>query len=212
MNDDATGPSMPTDHPETADPAGMLLIVSGPSGVGKTTITHAILDQLHAVFSVSVTTRAKTDADTDGVDYYFLTDDEFQQRIDTGGLLEWAEVFGRRYGTPREPVEQQLADGKLVLLEIDVEGAKQVKAAMPDTFGLFILPPCEETLLQRLRDRKRESEERIQARYAEARREIAEAKSSGVYDAMIVNDDLDRAIAEACDVVRTARARRSTRR
>ena len=202
-----------SDHPRslpTDTPNGLLLIISGPSGVGKTTITRGVERSIaDSVFSVSATTRAKTDADVEGVDYHFVTDHEFDRLIADGELLEWADVFGKRYGTPRGWVLEQLRRGRLVILEIDVEGARQVKAKVPEAFALFVLPPSEETLLQRLRDRKRESEEAIQKRFAEAKREIATAKADGFYDLFIINDDLHRATAEALVAVE---ARRSARR
>ncbi|GAB4386656.1 MAG: guanylate kinase [Phycisphaerales bacterium] len=185
---------------------GLLLIISGPSGVGKTTITRGVERGIAgSVFSVSATTRPKTDADVEGVDYHFVSDEEFDRMLADDAFLEWANVFGKRYGTPRAWVQEQLARGRLVILEIDVEGAKQVKRAMPDAYAIFVLPPSEEDLLHRLRTRKRESEEQIQRRFAEARREIAEAKVSGAYDAFIVNDDVDRAIAEAIRLVENRR-------
>jgi guanylate kinase len=181
---------------------GMLLIISGPSGVGKTTITRGVERGIcDSVFSVSATTRPKTDADVEGVDYHFNTDAEFDAMLAADAFLEWAPVFGRRYGTPRKWVDEQLARGRLVILEIDVEGAKQVKARKPDAFAVFVLPPTEEVLLERLRARKREPEEQIQKRFAEAKREIAEARACGAYDAFIVNDDLERAIGEAIGLV-----------
>ncbi len=194
-------------HTDTDD--GMLLIISGPSGVGKTTITRGVERAISdSVFSVSATTRDKTDADVEGVDYRFVSDERFDELVESDALLEWAGVFGRRYGTPRAWVDEQLARGRLVILEIDVEGAKQVKARMPDAFGLFVLPPSEDVLLERLRSRRRESEELIQKRFSEAKREIREAHECGAYDAFVTNDDLDRAIGEALEHVRTARGRR----
>lgn len=185
---------------------GLLLIISGPSGVGKTTITRGVERGIAgSVFSVSATTRPKTDADVEGVDYHFVSDEEFDRMLADDAFLEWANVFGKRYGTPRAWVQEQLARGRLVILEIDVEGAKQVKRAMPDAYAIFVLPPSEEDLLHRLRTRKRESEEQIQKRFAEARREIAEAQASGAYDAFIVNDDVDRAIVEAIKLVESRR-------
>ena len=185
---------------------GLLLIISGPSGVGKTTITRGVERSIAgSVFSVSVTTRQRTDADVDGVDYSFLPDTEFDELIERDALLEWADVFGKRYGTPAAWVEEQLARGRLVILEIDVEGARQVKAKKPDAFAVFIDPPSEATLLERLRSRQREGEDQIQKRFAEAQREMSRARELGIYDVFIVNDDLDRAIAEAADAVRTAR-------
>jgi len=196
-------PKLPTDTDN-----GLLLIISGPSGVGKTTITRGVERSFgDSVFSVSCTTRARTDADTEGVDYHFIADDEFDELVERDAFLEWADVFGKRYGTRRAWVEEQLARGRLVILEIDVEGARQVKAKMPHAFAIFILPPSEEELLRRLRDRKREDEAQIQKRFAEAQREIESARTGGVYDAMVVNRDLDEAIGRAVRLVRDARAR-----
>jgi len=185
---------------------GLVVIISGPSGVGKTTITRGVERSIpDSVFSVSATTRAPTDADVEGVDYHFISEDEFVRMEQAGEFLESAEVFGNRYGTPRGWVEAQLERGRLVILEIDVEGTRQVKARMPQALGIFILPPSEEELLERLRARKREPEPVIQRRFAEAQREIAEARASGAYDVFIVNEDLDAAIDEAIDAVERAR-------
>ncbi len=187
---------------EAVDPKpGLLLIISGPSGVGKTTITHYVLARLGAVFSVSMTTRPITAEDTEGVDYYFVDVAEFKRQRDAGHLLEWAEVFGNYYGTPRRPVEEYLAQGKLVILEIDVEGAIEVKQNLPESFALFIEPPSEDVLLQRLRRRQREDEQTIRGRFAKAKHEIARAKECGVYDGFIVNDNLDVAVDQAVQAV-----------
>lgn len=195
------------DHTLATDTAdGLLLIISGPSGVGKTTITRGVERSIAgSVFSVSATTRAKTAADVEGVDYHFVDDAEFDRLVREDELLEWATVFGRRYGTPRKWVEEQLRRGRLVILEIDVEGARQVREKMPEAFGIFILPPSDEVLLRRLRERKREGEDAIRARFAEAQREIAVARSGGLYDVLIVNDDLQRAIREAVGAVERRR-------
>lgn len=189
----------------------MLLIISGPSGVGKTTITRAVAERVPgALVSVSVTTRPRTAADREGVDYRFVDEPAFLRMIEGEELLEHAEVFGRRYGTPRAWVEQRLAAGAVVILEIDVQGAVQVRRAMPEAFGVFILPPSEEELLARLRARKREDESAIQRRFSEAKREIAAAQGSGVYDAFVVNRELGSAIEETVGLVERARlARRS---
>lgn len=188
---------LPTDTDD-----GLLLIISGPSGAGKTTITRAVERTIpSSVFSVSATTRKKTEADVEGVDYHFVSDEEFDRMIRDGEFLEYVDLFGKKYGTPRRWVEEQLARGRLVILEIDVVGAKKVKAQMPGAYGVFILPPDEATLLNRLRARKREDEEVIQKRFAEARREIVQAKEWGIYDRMIVNDVLDKAIQEAVSAV-----------
>lgn len=195
--------------PETSPPqSGLLLVISGPSGVGKTTITHEVERRLGGVFSVSVTTRPKTIADVEGRDYYFITEAEFARRRDADDLLEWATVFGRySYGTPRGPVVDQLALGRLVILEIDVQGALQIKRQLPDAFMFFVLPPSDEELLRRLRARGRDSDEAIQRRFNEAQHEIRTAKESHAYDAFIVNDDLKTAIEQACDLVQKRRGR-----
>ena len=196
-------PRLPTDTDN-----GLLLIISGPSGVGKTTITRGVERSIGgSVFSVSCTTREKTEADVEGVDYHFVDHAEFQRLIDEDLFLEWADVFGKRYGTRKKWVDEQLARGRLVILEIDVEGAKQVKAKMPEAFGIFILPPSEEELLRRLENRKRESKELIAKRFAEAQHEIREAKSGDVYDEFIINENLDKAIEDAIKLVENARNR-----
>ena len=189
--------NLPTDTPN-----GLLLIISGPSGVGKTTITRGVERSIaDSVFSVSATTRAKTDADVEGVDYHFVDDEAFDRLIAKDELLEWAQVFGKRYGTASRWVKEQLRRGRLVILEIDVEGAKKVKRVMPDAYAIFILPPSEEVLLDRLRRRNRESDQAIEKRFAEARREIAAAQACGIYDTFLVNDDLERTITQAVETV-----------
>ncbi|HNB59967.1 MAG TPA: guanylate kinase [Phycisphaerales bacterium] len=198
---------LPTDTDD-----GMLVIISGPSGAGKTTITRAVERSIPgSVFSVSATTRPKTPADVEGVDYHFVSDAEFDRMVGAGEFLEWVNLFGKKYGTPRAWVNEQLARGRLVILEIDVVGAQKVKQQMPEAFGLFILPPSEEVLLERLRARKREGEDGIQKRFAEARREMQQARQWGIYDKMIVNDRLDDAINEAVSAVRDELNRRRSR-
>ncbi len=196
-----TTPSEPHRLPSDTD-NGLLLVISGPSGVGKTTITRAVERSIPgSIFSISATTRPKSDADTDGVDYHFLTDEQFDAKVEADEFLEHAVYVGNKYGTLRAPVEVQLQRGRLVILDIDVQGAKQVKRAMPDAFAIFILPPDEATLLERLRSRKRDSDEAIRKRFEHAQTEIASARESGIYDAYVENDDLDRAIAEAVRLV-----------
>jgi guanylate kinase len=195
---------LPTD---TSD--GMLLIISGPSGVGKTTVTRGVERSIgDAVFSVSATTRAKTAADVEGVDYHFVSEEEFERMKGAGEFLETAGIYGKKYGTPRAWVEEQLRRGRLVILEIDVQGARQVKEKMPAAFGVYILPPSEAELLSRLEHRRREDGETIRRRFAEAKREIEEARACGVYDAFLVNRDLEETIGEAVRVVESERARR----
>lgn len=184
-----------------ANSGGLLLIISGPSGVGKTTITRQVVERLDAMFSVSMTTRPMTAKDTEGVDYYFVDRAAFEAKVAAGEMLEWAEVFDRCYGTPRGPVEAAIGAGKTVILEIDVEGAAQVKEKMPEAFAIFVDPPSEEELLNRLRRRAREDEATIQKRFGQARREISRARETGAYDLFIVNDELERAIEEAIEAV-----------
>ncbi|MBT5582560.1 MAG: guanylate kinase [Phycisphaerales bacterium] len=181
---------------------GLLLVVSGPSGVGKTTIVHRVRERLGGQFSVSATTRPKSLAEVNGEDYLFVSPSEFERLKSNDAFLEHAEVFGRHaYGTPREPVENALRDGDLILLDIDVQGAIQIREHMPSAYMIFILPPSDEELRHRLETRGREDEDAIARRFAEARREIDLATSRTLYDAFIVNDNLDRAVDEACRLV-----------
>ncbi|CAN5822258.1 guanylate kinase [soil metagenome] len=219
----AMPPSPHDDRPDAGVPAaphrlatdteqGLLLVISGPSGVGKTTITRAVERAIPgAVFSVSATTRAKTEADVEGVDYHFVGEAEFQRMVDAGEFLEHAGIYGKRYGTPRRWVAEQLRRGRLVILEIDVQGAVLVKAAIPELYAVFILPPSEEELLRRLRERKREDEEKIQRRFAAAKQEIALARVCGVYDRFITNAQLPETFEEAIGTVRNEMALRGVR-
>ena len=204
---------MPPDSPEDSDamrratetrssPPGLLLVVSGPSGVGKTTIVRRILERFDGVFSVSATTRPRTAVETDGVDYHFLDEPSFQTWIDDDRFLEYAQVFGRSwYGTPRKEIESRLAEGRLVALDIDVQGAIQIRERMPDAFGIFVLPPNDAELLRRLRARGREDEATIERRHAEATREMRVARECGAYDEFVVNDDLDQVVEETIRLV-----------
>jgi guanylate kinase len=186
---------------------GLLLIISGPSGAGKTTITRAVERAFpDSVFSVSATTRPKSAADRDGIDYHFMSQADFDALIADRAFIEHATYAGNRYGTLRAPVEDALAQNRLVILEIDVQGAIVVKAEFKEALALFILPPSDTALLQRLRDRKREPEDAIQRRFRIAQQEIATAHTCGVYDHFIINDDLDHAIDQAIDFVATRRA------
>lgn len=192
----------------TPNPPGMLVIISGPSGVGKSTITNEVLDELDAVLSISMTTRPPAKTDVEGEHYYFVDEPTFRAAAERGELLEWAEVFGNLYGTPRGPVSERLAEGRIVILEIDVDGAEQVKAKMPEAFAIFIEAPGEEVLLHRLHTRKREDEATIRRRFAAAKDEIARAHRGGVYSAFLINDDLDRAVNEAVALIRAEQASR----
>ena len=182
---------------------GLLLVISGPSGVGKTTIARRVQSRLKGVFSISATTRPKSNQEIEGLDYHFVTKHQFQAMVQRGEFLEHAEVFGRyAYGTPAEPVEEHLASGRLVVLDIDVQGGLQIRRNRPDAYMVFVLPPSDEELLRRLRTRGRDDEEAVQRRFAEAKREIDLARSSGAYDAFVVNEVLETAIEETLDLVK----------
>lgn len=200
-----------SDAPQRSDDAiskdrGLLVVLSGPSGVGKTTIAKDILKRFGGTFSVSATTRPQATGEVNGRDYYFISDEQFQAKREGGEFLECANVFGKHwYGTPRQPVEQQLALGRIVLLDIDVQGGIQVRKSMPNAFMMFIKPPSEEELLRRLRSRGRDDEQAIQRRFAEAKNELALANESGAYDAVIVNDDLEQAIEQIHSLIENTR-------
>jgi guanylate kinase len=182
---------------------GKLIIISGPSGVGKSTITHQIIERLPDTYlSVSVTTRPQAKTEQNGRDYWFLSREEFHQRIEQGSLLEYAEVFGNLYGTPRDKTEEMLDAGKTVILEIDVQGARQVKGTYPQATMVFILPPSGKVLAERLGHRGREGGEVIARRLSGAAAEIATAWQH--YDSMVVNDDLEQAIREVMQIIERA--------
>jgi guanylate kinase len=185
---------------------GLLVVLSGPSGVGKTSIAHGLLQRFAGVFSVSATTRPCGPGEVDGRDYHFVDEARFQSMIDAGAFLEHAQVFGRSwYGTPREPVEAAMKLGQIAVLDIDVQGAEQVRRARPDMLGIFVLPPSPEDLLARLRRRAREDEATILRRFAQSQQEIARAKSSHTYDSFVVNDDLAACVERVCETVAARR-------
>lgn len=178
-----------------------IVIVSGPSGVGKSTICKEVVKRLDNVrLSVSVTTRQKAESEVDGQDYWFISEQEFQQRIDNGLLLEHAEVFGNLYGTPKDKVDEALQDGETVILEIDVQGARQAKAIYKDVIMIFILPPSQRELAERMNNRGREDAETVEERLDEAGCEIAAAWQ--YYQHMVINDNLEQAISEVVQIIR----------
>ncbi|MBS3821479.1 MAG: guanylate kinase [Planctomycetes bacterium] len=181
--------------------AGKLVVVSGPSGVGKSTIDHRALAATGAEYSCSVTTRAPRPGEVDGRDYRFVDRTTFETMIADGELLEWAEVFGNYYGTPAGPVEQALRQGRRILLEIDVQGGVQVHERMPDATFVLIVPPSLDALRQRLTGRGTEHDATAQVRLEKAEAELDVARSSGVYTREIVNADLDEAVGELIAII-----------
>lgn len=177
-----------------------VVIVSGPSGVGKSTICRGVVKRLNNVcVSVSVTTRPKAESELEGRDYYFISKEQFQQRINQGLLLEYAEVFGHLYGTPKDKVDEALQAGKTIILEIDVQGAKQVKTIYPNAVMIFIFPPTQRELAERMNRRGRENAEAAEKRLGEADDEIAAAWQ--YYRHMVINDNLDQAVNEVVQII-----------
>ena len=181
------------------------MIVSGPSGVGKSTICKEVAKQLNNVsLSVSATTRPKDQTEVDGQDYWFISKQEFQERVNKGLFLEHAEVFGHLYGTPKNKVEEELRAGKTIILEIDVQGAKQVKATVPEVIMIFILPPSARVLAERMDKRAREDAEAAEERLDGASAEIAVAWQ--YYEHMVINEDLQQAISEVVQIIQRPQA------
>lgn len=185
---------------------GVLFTVSAPSGAGKTSLVKALVSRNPAVrISISHTTRAKRPGEVEGQDYHFVSKDEFIRRVNAGGFLEHAEVFGNYYGTSQQAVDELLKRGHDVILEIDWQGAAQVRRLRPGVVSVFILPPSREVLEQRLRARGQDSEAVIARRLAAAREEISHYGES---DYLIVNDDFERALSELETVIHGQRLRR----
>lgn len=172
---------------------GRMVVISGPSGSGKSTICNRLREDPHVVFSVSATTRPKRPGEVDGRDYHFLAREEFKHRVEGGDFLEHAEVFGNMYGTLRAPMEKVLAEGNVYLLEIDVQGANQLRALGEPGVYVFIAPPDFEELRRRLASRGTETPEMLERRLHKAEDEWRERVS---YDHVVTNDDLDRAVGE----------------
>lgn len=169
-----------------------LLVLSGPGGVGKSTIVNELKNYDSFFFSVSATTRPPRPGEIDGVSYLFVDDNRFNSMIESGEFLEWAEFAGNKYGTPREPVEAALSKGLNVLLEIEIEGARQIRRVRPDAKLVFLQPPSFAELEDRIRGRATDSEERIQARLALARAEMAAADE---FDHVVVNHRVEEVVA-----------------
>jgi guanylate kinase len=170
------------------------VVLSAPSGAGKTTIARRLrATRGDVVFSVSATTRDPRPGERDGVDYHFVAEDEFRRMIGAGELIEWAEVHGAFYGTPLRNVRDAAARGQFLLLDIDVQGARQIRGVVPDAVHVFILPPSGEVLVQRLTGRGSEDDARVQRRLRNA---LDEIRTAAEFDCVVVNDDLDAAVAD----------------
>ena len=174
------------------DGKGQLTVITGPSGVGKGTLVKLLLERNPSIWlSVSATTRSPRQGEQNGVSYFFHARDQFDALVADGGLLEWAEFAGNCYGTPRRPVEDQLATGRPVLLEIELEGARQVRRSFPDGFQIFLAPPSFDELERRIRGRGTDPEEAIRRRLARAQDELA---AQAEFDAVVINDELETAL------------------
>lgn len=184
------------------NPRGQLVVLAGPSAVGKSTVVHRLRGNVSDLyFSVSMTTRSPRPGEVDGVDYFYVTPEEFQERIDKGEMLEWADIHGglQRSGTPAAPVERALTEGRPVLVEVDLVGARNVKAMMPEAITVFLAPPSWEVLVERLTGRGTEPEDVIARRLETARGELA---AMDEFDRVVVNDDVDVAVSTIGGILR----------
>jgi guanylate kinase len=186
--------------------SGLLIVLCGPSGVGKSTIANQLKQKHKVSYTVSATTRDQRLGDEEGKTYEYISTDAFFRRLDQDAFLEYAQVYGAYYGTPKHPALDELAAGRDVLLEIDVQGALQVRFQYPNALLIFILPPDAPTLLQRLRDRGRDTEDDILRRYRAAKREIHMAKGAHAFDFFVINDTIDRAVEEIGKIMKHKRS------
>jgi guanylate kinase len=181
---------------------GRVFVITGPSGVGKGTLIRTLLERVPELeLSVSATTRSPRPGETDGVDYHFLSDAEFDRRVREGAFVEHADYSGRRYGTLREELERRTAAGSPVVLEIEVQGARQIARSMPEAVRIFIAPPSEEALRTRLIGRGTDDPEQVEARLASAREELL---AQGEFPHVVVNDRLEDSVAALEELVRAA--------
>lgn len=188
---------------------GILLVVSAPSGGGKTTLVKsAMAAEPSLQLSVSCTTRKPRDGEVDGVDYRFVSQQNFREFLEDGEFVEWAEVFDHAYATPRTPLDAAIGEGRDILLDVDIQGARSLRKAYPkDAVGIFVMPPSASVLENRLRARGTDDEAQIARRLARVREEVSAAREVGVYDYLIVNDDRDKAAADLLSIIRAERCR-----
>jgi len=183
--------------------SGILLIISGPSGVGKTTICKRLVDRLGAFLSVSATTRPRRENEVDGRDYRFLSVGEFERELERGALLEYARVYGGHYyGTPAEPVFEALEAGRVVILEIEIDGTIQVMRRIPEALSIYILAPTPGQQQERLVGREKDSAEAIEERLSKADGEIGYAHDCGAYRHFLVNETIEKTVDEIVRIVR----------
>ena len=184
-----------------------VFIISAPSGSGKSTLVHRLMHTVpELTFSISYTTRPPRPAETNGVDYYFISRQEFEVRLHGGEFLEHAEVFGNYYGTHRGTLEDAEKEGRDLVLDIDVQGARQLKVAIPEAISIFVLPPSREVLEQRLRSRSQDSEEVIQRRLLGAAEEV---RNYSHYDYVLINREIEQSVASLANIVKAQRLRKA---
>ena len=178
-----------------------LIIITGPSGVGKGTVVKELLDRNKDIWlSISATTRNPRVGENDGLNYYFISEERFKDMIDKKEFLEWAQFAGNYYGTPLSTVNEKIEKGFIVLLEIEVEGAKQIKEKFPESLSIFLLPPSKEELEKRIRNRGTEKEEAINRRLSRANYEIA---SSGEFDFVLTNHDVNETVKGVFKIIKS---------
>jgi len=205
MNSVAESSSAPSSPPSGFTPGGFLFVLSGPSGAGKGTLVERLLAaRPDCVFAISSTTRPRRETETEGVQYRFVTREEFEAKRAQGHFLEWAEVHGKLYGTPVHEVDARIAEGKVVVLDIDVQGGASVRRARPDAVSAFIYPPSLADLQARLRKRATDRDDVIATRLTNAPGEMAQYVH---YDYLVVNDDLERAASQLLAIHDAERAR-----
>ncbi len=184
-----------------------VFIISAPSGSGKSTLVHRLFQTVsNLTFSISYTTRPPRPTETNGVDYVFITREDFENRLASGEFLEYAEVFGNYYGTNRQTFERATHEGHDLVLDIDVQGARQLKVAIPEAISVFVLPPSRDVLEQRLRARSQDSEEVIQRRLQGA---AAEVRNYTQYDYVLINREIEEAAARLASIVKAERLRKA---
>lgn len=178
---------------------GILITFSGPSGSGKDTVLNKLIKKRDDTgISISMTTRKMREGEIDGVHYYFVTRDFFEKKIEADGMLEYAEYAGNLYGTPKDPVDEMIKAGKVVILEIEVQGAEKIKQKYPEVVSVFLMPPSFGVLEERLRGRNTDDEETISHRLVIAREEIRKASD---YDYIVINDDIDSAVEKFSGII-----------